>query len=85
MALEHQHGALLVLDRWKKRGMRKNQEKINAGKKRDQRLHIKAKQNTPNELSVEGGTYKNHVNLIEEAPDHVIMLMHAVPLVICTT
>ncbi len=28
---------------------------------------------------------KKHVSLIEETPNHVIMLMHAVPLVICTT
>lgn len=52
--------------------------------KRDQKRHITAKQNAPNELSVEGATSKKHVKSIEEAPNRVIMLMHAVPLVIST-
>lgn len=47
-------------------------------------VHIKAKENTPNELSIEGGTYEKRVTLIEEKHNHVIVLMHAVPLVICT-
>lgn len=88
VALEHQHGTLLVLERGKKRRMRRRRKKNSSEimqKKGDRRLHIKAKQNTPNELSIEGATYKKRVNLIEGRPNHVIMLMHAVPLVICTT
>lgn len=36
--------------------------------KEDRRRRIKAKQNTPNELSVEGAAYKKGVIVIEETP-----------------
>lgn len=69
VALEHQHGTLLILERRKKRRMRKNKEEEeekqlrNYAKKGDRRLHIKAKQNTPNELSIEAATYKKACQL----------------------